>query len=56
MRITRILCSLNEVGFGQYASELCKFLRYEIEHERGELKLLNKYNVYKEWKPFENYV
>ncbi len=30
MRITRILCSLKETGFGRYASELCKILKFEI--------------------------
>jgi hypothetical protein len=30
MRITRILCSLTETGFGMYAAELCKFLKREI--------------------------
>ena len=30
MRITRILCSLTETGFGMYAAELCKFLKQEI--------------------------
>lgn len=28
MRITRILTSLTETGFGQYAKELCKFLKF----------------------------
>jgi len=28
MRITRILCSLTETGFGLYAAELCKFLKF----------------------------
>lgn len=32
MRITRILCSLNETGFGRYAAELCKILKFEIHH------------------------
>ena len=30
MRITRILTSLKETGFGKYAAELCKFLKFEI--------------------------
>ena len=30
MRITRILTSLTETGFGRYAVELCQFLRREI--------------------------
>jgi len=30
MRITRICCSLTEIGFGKNASELCKILKFEI--------------------------
>ena len=30
MRITRILTSLAELGFGKYAKELCLFLKHEI--------------------------
>ena len=28
MRITRILTSLKETGFGKFAAELCKFLKF----------------------------
>jgi hypothetical protein len=27
MRITRILCSLTELGFAEYATQLCNFLK-----------------------------
>jgi hypothetical protein len=53
MRVTRILCSLSELGFGSYATELCRFLKHEIYAPEGALTPLQRYNVYDQWKPFE---
>lgn len=53
MRVTRILCSLSELGFGGYANELCRFLKHEIYAPEGALTDLQRFNVYEQWKPFE---
>ena len=63
MRITRILTSLKETGFGKFAAELCKFLKFEIFHTnvnyvfiQGEMTSLRKYNVYKDWESYEKFI
>ena len=53
MRITRILCSLSELGFALYATHLCRFLKDEIHSPWGELRQLEKFKVYEQWRPFE---
>ena len=42
MRITRILCSLTETGFGRYAVELCRFLKAEIYEPSVSLKVVRE--------------